>query len=417
MSPCPPTSRQERWQFRCIVAIVFLGFLGISIPYLLFPLLFFHPDYQILNLPPSHPLFAITLGATLAAYPLGQFVGSPIFGSLSDQYGRKQPLVWTLLGASLCYALTAWAIANYNLTLLIVGRLLAGMMEGNVAIARAMAAEMVTIPKYEALGKINATISSAYLIGPILGGLLSESHIMDTLSPSIPFYLVSLLFVGTMIVAQQCLPRGSRSYLTSSISWQERCFFIRRMLSVCRTYPTLKHFLISSTLIMLAVDMFYEFGPMYLTLNWQLSPLHLTVYNGVLCLGLVIGNGWVARFLSKKVTPIRALLSSSISLSALLLYIGCSHLLLVQKILFGIIGLVIGVANTSITVQISNAAPSSIQGEAMGFQLSLRVLGDAFICFMGSVLFAVEASFVLKCSSLVALTACYSLYRAHAKRG
>ena len=47
-------------------------------------------------------------------YPLGQFVGSPILGALSDRYGRKIVLVISATIMSLFYLITAWSL-TYNL--------------------------------------------------------------------------------------------------------------------------------------------------------------------------------------------------------------------------------------------------------------------------------------------------------------
>ena len=107
----------------------------------------------------SHALF---LGITLAAYPLGQFIGSPILGALSDDYGRKRLLSGSLLITAICNLFTGFAIEWQQLGLLIVSRFMAGLMEGNIAIARAMAADIKTISKHETFGKINAVTSIAY---------------------------------------------------------------------------------------------------------------------------------------------------------------------------------------------------------------------------------------------------------------
>ncbi len=76
----------QKKQFWVILIIVFLGFVGISMPYLIFPALFLNPDYSIIPNAWGDTSRAIFLGITLAAYPLGQFLGSPILGSLSDDY-------------------------------------------------------------------------------------------------------------------------------------------------------------------------------------------------------------------------------------------------------------------------------------------------------------------------------------------
>src|SRR5437899_299513 len=93
-------------QLTTILFIVFFGFLGISMPYLIFPALFLNPDYTILTQDWSPSSNALLLGVTLAAYPLGQFIGAPILGALSDDYGRKRLLSGSLLIAALCNLLT-----------------------------------------------------------------------------------------------------------------------------------------------------------------------------------------------------------------------------------------------------------------------------------------------------------------------
>ena len=117
--------RKERRQFWVILAIVFLGFLGISMPYLIFPALFLNPEYSILPPHWGESLQAIFLGITLAIYPIGQFIGSPILGSLSDDYGRKNLLSGTLVISAIANLVTGFAIAKHQLGLLIICRFIA----------------------------------------------------------------------------------------------------------------------------------------------------------------------------------------------------------------------------------------------------------------------------------------------------
>lgn len=57
---------------------------------------------------------SIFLGATLAVYPLGQFIGSPILGALSDQLGRKRLLLFSMLGAAVCYLACGLSIYGHT---------------------------------------------------------------------------------------------------------------------------------------------------------------------------------------------------------------------------------------------------------------------------------------------------------------
>ena len=52
----------------------------------------------------------ILLGILLCLYPLGQFAGSPVFGALSDRFGRKPVLMISLCFTTACYALIGIAL-------------------------------------------------------------------------------------------------------------------------------------------------------------------------------------------------------------------------------------------------------------------------------------------------------------------
>ncbi|HEX4840268.1 MAG TPA: MFS transporter [Rhabdochlamydiaceae bacterium] len=399
--------KKQRRKFWVIVVIVFLGFIGISMPYLIFPALFLNPHYAILPAswgPSSHALF---LGITLAAYPLGQFVGSPILGTLSDEYGRKQLLSASLLIAAGCYLLTGFAIAWKHLGLLIVSRFMAGIMEGNIAVARAMAADIKTISKHETFGKINAAISFAYLLGPLLGGLLSDKNLLESLTASTPFYFICVLFLCLAGLSALVLDKSVVSPTTVVRTFWQRINFIQRM-STLFSNKQLKFLLLISTAFTLAVDIFYEFGPVYLTVKWTLGPAQLIFYNAALCIGLVVGNGWLSAYLSSRVLNRLAILCS----------IGGFCLFLIGTVLvnspwqmvlcFTLCGLVIGLAVTLLTVKISDTAADTIQGEVLGVQLSLRVLGDAIICLFGSVLLLLSPKLILIVAS--AMTSAVLVY-------
>jgi MFS family permease len=246
--------KKQKRQFWVILTIVFIGFLGISMPYLIFPALFLNPAYSILPDgwgPSSHALF---LGITLAAYPLGQFIGSPILGALSDDYGRKGLLSVSLVLTGFFNLLTGFAIEGHLLWLLIVSRFAAGLMEGNVAIARAMAVDLKTISKHNSFGKINAATSIAYLIGPLLGGLMTDKSLWEDLTTATPFYVVCILFLCLAALSAGVLEKKEIITSAKIRTFWERINFVKRLF-VLFLNKRLQFFMLISTAFTLAREL------------------------------------------------------------------------------------------------------------------------------------------------------------------
>lgn len=396
--------KMQKKQLWVILLIVFGRFLGISTPYLIFPAIFLNPEYSILPAHWSESCRSLFLGITLAAYPLGQFLGSPILGSLSDDYGRKKLLCNSLIIASICNLFTGLSIAWQSLGLLIASRFIVGLMEGNIAIVRAMAANITALPRQKTFGKIDAACSIAYLVGPLLGGLMAEKDLFQNLTVSTPFYFSSVLFV--ILTALSLFMVAKDEMNTSSQKrplWQRMNLF--RRLSSLFSNKHLFFLMTVSTCFTLAVDIFYEFGPVYLTIKWSFSPMQLVVYNGFLCLALVIGNGWLPSLISSRISNRSSLICSTGGLTLVLIGMILTDSPTMMMVLFTLSGFFIGLGVTLFTVSISNTVSDSIQGEVMGVQLSLRVLGDASICLFGSTLLILSSKLILILAAALSIVA------------
>lgn len=397
---------QQRKQFRILLAVIFIGFLGLSMPYLIFPALFLNPDYVVFLANEDTSVRSIMLVLTLAVYPLGQFIGSPILGSLSDEYGRKKLISISLIFAAFSSLLSAWAIDGKYLWLLILSRFIAGLMEGNLAIARAMATDMKSISKHETFGKINAYASIAFILGPLLGGVLSEKSWFNH-SISFPFYVICLLFAFLALITYVWLkPIPRKTAIIKRSIWERvnlpkkfSCLFVNKKA---------RFLILVSTSLTLAIDIFYEFAPIYLTVSWLLSPAQLTLYNASLCIGLAIGDAFLPKFLSRFISHFWLISVSTIIFTLCLIGLPYTQSAFLMLTYFFLIGIFVGLAVTLITIDISEATTEEAQGEVFGVQLSLRVLGDAFICIFGGFLLLLSSSIVLLIASIISfLTACY----------
>jgi DHA1 family tetracycline resistance protein-like MFS transporter len=116
----------------------------------------------------------ILLGLLLGLYPFGQFVVSPIIGSLSDLFGRKPMLLISLSITTLCYALisTALNLASFGL-LAALSLVVAGLAEANIVTAQSAIADVVPAAhRNRFFGYIYMSVRAAYIVGPLAGGNL-----------------------------------------------------------------------------------------------------------------------------------------------------------------------------------------------------------------------------------------------------
>ncbi len=175
--------------------IVFLAFLGYSLMITIFTPMLLHPSEGLLAVKLSLPTKAILLGILLGLYPLGQFFGAPIVGSISKQLGRKPILVITLILTTLFYAWISIAVASRSIAFLMIGVFFAGLCESNVSIARNVIADIST--KHEKIrlqSYLSLTIGLAYIAGPLFGGKVAAAFAYET-----PFWWV-FLFSAMMTV-------------------------------------------------------------------------------------------------------------------------------------------------------------------------------------------------------------------------
>jgi len=155
-----------------IMTLTILSVVGMAMPYPVLTPLLLDATPSGLNsfagLPPK-----LLLASLLAGYPLGMLLGSSFIGSVSDVYGRKPTLMITTLGSAASYGLSAWFIYADSFLGLLIARFVTGLFEGNIAVARAMTADLhPVIDKTRAMSYVYGVTYGGWLLGPLAGGYL-----------------------------------------------------------------------------------------------------------------------------------------------------------------------------------------------------------------------------------------------------
>ena len=190
-----------------VTVIDMIGF-GIVIPFL---------TYLVEDLTPAsqEASIGIWVGVLMTSYSAAQFLFSPFWGSLSDRIGRRPVLMVGLVGNTVFF--TMFGLAN-TLLIALAARFLAGVFNGNLAVARAYIGDVSTPQQLATrMGLIGAAFGLGFTFGPFIGGELSDpasrwevfaGTIFDTNPYLLPCAVASLLSILSLLVAIRNLPES-----------------------------------------------------------------------------------------------------------------------------------------------------------------------------------------------------------------
>lgn len=161
---------------RFIFITIFIEALGIGLLIPVFP--------DIIRRYSSDPSYINQhFGYFISIYAFMQFLASPVLGSLSDRFGRRPVLLFSLIGAAIDYVLMAFAP---NIGLLYLGRIISGVTGAGMTVASSYMADVSDDSNRSAnFGLIGAAFGLGFIAGPLIGGLLAN------LNHQIPFFVAA----------------------------------------------------------------------------------------------------------------------------------------------------------------------------------------------------------------------------------
>ncbi len=183
-----------------ILSTVFLDVLGIG---LIIPILpYYVESFHV-------PDIVVTL--LFAVFSLCAFFSAPILGMISDRKGRRPVLLISLASSAL-----GWIIFAFSKTIfgLFLGRIIDGSAAGNISTAQNYLVDISKDDKERVhnLGLIGAIFGVAFIVGPLVGGVLSS------ISIKMPFIVVGILATVNTILAYFFLPETHHDRNTGKIS-------------------------------------------------------------------------------------------------------------------------------------------------------------------------------------------------------
>jgi len=353
---------------------------------------------------PLFPFYAERFGAspevitwTMAAFTLAQAFATPIWGRISDAYGRRLVLILTMFGSAWAYVMLAYAD---ELWLVILSRVFGGLMAGNISTAFAYVTDITTEENRAAgLGKVGAALGLGFIFGPAIGGLLAGPEVATA-----NYVLPALASAGVSIVAMF----GAIIFLPESLDEQHRKPLFGRAggtggkghgMSLARIHRgALIQLLIIALVFYTAMSQMESIFPLWANDLFQMGPrdiggvfFFLGVISATMQGGLI---GPLTRRFSEK--SVAGFAGASFAIGLGLLVLASAD----WQIWLGLVPFAIGVGlfNPTVSSMVSKTAAKNERGAVMGQYQAASAMGRVLGPAMSGILYSkisVAAPFAL----------------------
>lgn len=384
-----------------IIGIVLLNSIGFSIVLPLLPFMVgkYLPSQQVV----------VGMSVLMSVFAACTFFAAPVFGALSDRYGRKNILIISLLGSVIGYLLFGIGGA---LWMLFLGRIIDGLTAGNISILFAYISDSTEpVERTKWFGYIGAVMGIGKIGGPALGGLLGS------ISISLPFFITAGLILLSclavyFLLPESLVPEKRTRYLTlnsfNTFSHFREIFGLKeiKLLLIVGIlfYVGLSIFQFNFTVFLKDI---YLWGPAFIG-----SLLTLVGVCEIVSRALLLP--WLLKHFNEKNIAITGLIVLGIGLGLILasIYIH-SVILITLAVIFIISGE--GLFDPTYTGRLSQSVDEGKQGKLQGVNQSLQSVNNMFVPLCAAAIYFYSPGMLYATATFIVLLAVivYAKYVPH----
>ncbi len=343
-------------------------------------------------------------GVTFGVTFVSAFIFSPIWGRIGDKYGRKKILIMSACGLALSVFLMGFVTSVWQLFML---RLFMGIFTGFIPMSQALISTQT--PKDiagQVLGTLQTGSITGSLLGPVLGGLIA-----DEIGYATTFHFVAILVTLSSIIVAIGIKEQK---LENENSNEQSSYSSKEVLGHIIKHPVLLMVMVVSLFVQIA---HFSIQPILSLFVGNLhGPENIALFSGIAFSAAGMGNLLMARRwgrIADKQGYVKILVF--LLFMAGIVYFPAAFVtniwqLVVLRFLLGIsIGGIIPVR----TAYIRQEAPIAMQGEVLGYNTSLRFLGNVIGPAMGgmisgafgfSAVFFITSTLLLCCGGMMLFT-------------
>ena len=297
------------------------------------------------------------------AYAFMQFLFAPVLGNLSDKYGRRPVLLFSLAGFGMDYILLSIAP---TIGWLFLGRIIAGITGASFTTATAYIADISTHEnRAQNFGMIGAAFGLGFIIGPVIGGVLGQY------GARLPFVVAAVLALLNALYGYFVLPESLGKDNRRPFSWK-RANPLGSLMQL-KKYPSMGGLIGALVLVYIAAHAVQSTWTFINIEKFQWTEAMIGYSLGMVGLLVAIVQGGLMRFINPLLGNEKSVyVGLTLYALGLLLFAFASQTWMM--FVFLIPYCLGGIAGPALQSIISGQVPSNEQGELQGALTSLMSL-------------------------------------------
>lgn len=312
---------------------------------------------------------AIWIGVITSANAITSLIFGPIWGKLSDKYGRKPILLISQAGTLAAFVLLA---SSNSLTMILIARLLDGIFGGQFPIIQAIVSDITTPDnRSEKMGKVMIAVTLSTFIGPMMGGILGGLNWRIPPLVTAGLGVISIILTTTVLI--ETMPKERREDLR-----KERELQGKNEKTPIFNSQTISRF--AQIFLMNVIFVMYSsIGAIIMDDRYQMGPTVIGIVMSVMfVLGAVVGGGLLKP--AQNTFGIKILMFISVG-SGVLAWALFPALSTLWSFFIFLILLVVfqGFMRPLTMTNITKAVPADRQGEVSGWTSTIQSIAQSAV--------------------------------------
>ncbi|MBK8684005.1 MAG: MFS transporter [Bacteroidetes bacterium] len=346
-------------------------------------------------------------GLLIASFPLAQFFGAPLLGAWADKAGRKKVLTMSLIGTLIGYILFAIGVHQHWVWLLFAARILDGFTGGNISIAFSAISDVSTPEtKTKNFGLIGMAFGLGFIIGPYIGGKLSDPNLVSWFNFETPFWFAAILCLVNIILVLRFFFETLKTPSTKRIDLLQGF----RNIGAAVNKPHLRKIFLVVFLVTFGFSIFTQFLQVFLIQKFSFSQSDIGDYFAFIGICIAITQGFITRLISKRLKPDMAVSIFMFTLAIALVLILFPGQSMYLYLLSPLIAVSQGVMSPNLQTIVSNSGGPQEQGEILGMNQSVQSLAQGIPPIVAGIVVSINMYLPISLAAAFTLMAWFAFY-------